>query len=64
MLGAILGILLVSVTANGLTLLGISSYAYKMIVGAVILIAITLSSDGAARLVGTRLSASRAKVGS
>ncbi|WP_186167580.1 ABC transporter permease [Burkholderia gladioli] len=63
-LGAILGILLVSVTANGLNLLGISSYAYKMIVGAVILIAITLSSEGAARLVGTRVSASRAKVGS
>ncbi len=67
-LGAILGILLVSVTANGLNLLGISSYAYKMIVGAVILIAITLSSDGVARLVGPRLSvfraASRARVGS
>ncbi|WP_431018159.1 ABC transporter permease [Burkholderia gladioli] len=63
-LGAILGILLVSVTANGLNLLGISSYAYKMIVGAVILVAITLSSEGAARLVGTRVSASRAKVGS
>ncbi|WP_186164564.1 ABC transporter permease [Burkholderia gladioli] len=63
-LGAILGILLVSVTANGLNLLGISSYAYKMIVGAVILVAITLSSEGAARLVGTRVSAFRAKVGS
>ncbi|GAB7535838.1 ABC transporter permease [Burkholderia sp. 22PA0099] len=63
-LGAILGILLVSVTANGLNLLGISSYAYKMIVGAVILAAITLSSDGVARLVGTRWAARGAKVGS
>lgn len=62
-LGAILGILLVSVTANGLNLLGISSYAYKMIVGAVILAAITLSSDGVARLVGTRWAARGAKVG-
>lgn len=61
-LGAILGILLVSVTANGLNLLGISSYAYKMIVGAVILVAITLSSDGVARLVGGRFGP-RAKVG-
>lgn len=62
-LGAILGILLVSVTANGLNLLGISSYAYKMIVGSVILAAITLSSDGVARLVGTRWAARGAKVG-
>ncbi|MBN3727724.1 ABC transporter permease [Burkholderia sp. Ac-20379] len=62
-LGAILGILLVSVTANGLNLLGISSYAYKMIVGAVILAAITLSSDGVARLVGTRWATRGAKVG-
>jgi simple sugar transport system permease protein len=43
-LGCILGVLLVSVTQNGLNLLGISPYAFKMIVGAVILIAITLSN--------------------
>jgi len=43
-LGCILGVLLIAVTQNGLNLLGISPYAFKMIVGAVILIAITLSN--------------------
>jgi simple sugar transport system permease protein len=43
-LGCILGVFLVSVTQNGLNLLGISPYAFKMIVGAVILVAITLSN--------------------
>ena len=44
-LGCILGVFLVSVTQNGLNLLGISPYAFKMIVGAIILVAISLSSD-------------------
>ena len=43
-LGCILGVFLVSVTQNGLNLLGISPYAFKMIVGTIILIAITLSN--------------------
>jgi len=43
-LGCILGVFLVSVTQNGLNLLGISPYAFKMIVGAIILLAITLSN--------------------
>lgn len=60
-LGAILGILLVSITANGLNLLGVSPYAFKMIVGAVILVAITVSSDGVARLVGSRFLSPRAR---
>jgi simple sugar transport system permease protein len=51
-LGVILGVILVAVTQNGLDLLGISPYAFKMIVGAIILVAITVSSDGAARLLG------------
>ena len=42
--GCILGVFLVSVTQNGLNLLGISPYAFKMIVGAIILVAITLSN--------------------
>ena len=41
MLGCVLGVLLVSVTQNGLNLLGVSPYAFKMIVGAIILFAIT-----------------------
>jgi simple sugar transport system permease protein len=43
-LGCVLGVFLVSVTQNGLNLLGVSPYAFKMIVGAIILVAITLSN--------------------
>ena len=49
-LGVILGIILVAVTQNGLNLLGISPYAFQMIIGAIILTAITLSSEGMASL--------------
>jgi simple sugar transport system permease protein len=42
--GCILGVFLVTVTQNGLNLLGISPYAFKMIIGAIILLAITLSN--------------------
>ncbi|MCO5734265.1 ABC transporter permease [Rhizobium sp. SSA_523] len=42
-LGCVLGVLLVSITQNGLNLMGVSPFAFKMIVGAIILIAITLS---------------------
>jgi simple sugar transport system permease protein len=52
-LGVILGIILVALTQNGLNLLGISPYAFKMVIGAIILVAITLSSEGAGRLLGT-----------
>jgi simple sugar transport system permease protein len=52
-LGVILGIILIAITQNGLNLLGISPYAFKMIIGAIILIAITLSSEGVGRLIGT-----------
>ena len=52
-LGVLLGVLLVAVTQNGLNLLGISPYAFKMIIGAIILIAITLSSEGVGRLIGS-----------
>jgi simple sugar transport system permease protein len=60
-LGAILGILLTAITANGLNLLGISPYAFKMIIGAIILIAITMSSGGFAKLVGSRFNSPRAE---
>lgn len=52
-LGVILGIILVAITQNGLNLLGISPYAFKMIIGAIILVAITLSSEGVGRLIGS-----------
>ena len=43
-LGCVLGVMLVAITQNGLNLLGVSPYAFKMIVGATILIAISTSS--------------------
>jgi len=51
-LGCVLGVFLVSVTQNGLNLLGISPYAFKMIIGAIILIAITLSSEQLTHMLG------------
>ncbi|MCW6509191.1 ABC transporter permease [Lichenifustis flavocetrariae] len=52
-LGVFLGIILVAMTQNGLNLLGVSPYAFKMIIGAIILVAITLSSEGVGRLMGS-----------
>jgi simple sugar transport system permease protein len=49
-LGTVLGVALVAITQNGLNLLGISPYAFNMILGAVILIAITVSNSGMAAL--------------
>ena len=49
-LGCVLGVLLISVTQNGLNLLGISPYAFKMVIGAIILVAISLSSDRLSRM--------------
>ncbi len=40
-LGCVLGVFLVAVTQNGLNLLGVSPYAFKMVVGAIILVAIS-----------------------
>jgi simple sugar transport system permease protein len=49
-LGCILGVLLVSITQNGLNLMGVSPFAFKMIVGAIILAAITLSNISIERI--------------
>jgi len=43
-LGTLLGVVLIAIAENGLNLLGVSPYAFKMVVGAVILIAITTSN--------------------
>ena len=48
--GCVLGVLLIAVTRNGLNLLGISPYAFQMIVGAIIFLAITLSNAPLGRL--------------
>ena len=50
--GALLGVALVTITQNGLNLLGVSPFAFRMIAGAVILIAITLSSGQGRTLLG------------
>lgn len=43
-LGCFLGVLLVAVTQNGLNLLGVSPFAFKMVVGITILLAISMSN--------------------
>lgn len=43
-LGCLLGVFIVAVTQNGLNLMGVSPYAFKMVVGAIILIAISTSN--------------------
>jgi simple sugar transport system permease protein len=52
-MGCVLGVLLVSITQNGLNLMGVSPFAFKMIVGAIILVAITLSSGRIEGLFGS-----------
>lgn len=60
-LGCVLGVLLVSITQNGLNLMGVSPFAFKMIVGAIILVAITLSSARFDRLLPSAMKASARK---
>jgi simple sugar transport system permease protein len=43
-LGCVLGVMFVAVTQNGLNLLGVSPFAFQMIIGAVILVAISTSN--------------------
>ena len=43
-IGAILGVMFVAVTQNGLNLLGVSPFAFQMIIGATILVAISSSN--------------------
>ena len=43
-LGCVLGVMFVAVAQNGLNLLGVSPFAFQMIIGAVILIAISTSN--------------------
>ena len=53
-LGCVLGVLLIAMAENGLNLLGVSPYAFKMVVGAIILAAITLSSLPLDRILARR----------
>ena len=53
-LGAVLGVMFVAVTRNGLNLLGVSPFAFQMIIGAAIIVAISTSNLGFADLFGRR----------
>lgn len=50
-LGCFLGVMLIAVTQNGLNLLGVSPFAFKMVVGAIILFAISASNLSFGRIV-------------
>ncbi len=43
-LGCFLGVMLVAITQNGLNLLGVSPYAFKMVIGMILLIGISMSN--------------------
>jgi simple sugar transport system permease protein len=47
--GTVLGILLLAVLQNGLTLVGVSSYAFGVVTGAVILVSVTATAYAAKR---------------
>jgi simple sugar transport system permease protein len=53
-MGCVLGVMLVAVTQNGLNLLGISPFAFKMVIGAIILVAISTSKLSFAPKMGGR----------
>lgn len=61
-LGCFLGVALVAVVQNGLNLLGVSPYAFKMVIGVTILAAISLSNAGLATVMASG-SRSRGHVG-
>jgi simple sugar transport system permease protein len=54
-IGAFLGILLLAIVSNGLTLLGISTYWYNVLIGAVIVVSITISAIQQIRQEKTRV---------
>ena len=49
-IGCFLGVLLVAITQNGLNLLGVSPFAFKMVIGVIILFAISMSNLEFARM--------------
>ena len=53
-LGCVLGVLLVAIIQNGMNLLGVSPYAFKMVIGAFILFAISSSNLSFRRLLRTQ----------
>lgn len=53
-LGCLLGVQLVAITQNGLNLLGIAPFAFKMVIGLIILIAISMSNLDFSTLAGPK----------
>ena len=53
-LGCLLGVLLVAITQNGLNLLGVSPFAFKMVIGLIILVAISTSNLDLSTLAGPK----------
>lgn len=53
-LGAVLGVALITITSNGLNLLGVTPYAFQMVIGLVILVAITTTNLQSSGLLGER----------
>jgi simple sugar transport system permease protein len=53
-LGCFLGVALVAITQNGLNLLGVSPYAFKMVIGVIILLAISTSNLDLAALLAPK----------
>lgn len=58
-LGCVLGVMFVAVTQNGLNLLGVSPFAFKMIIGGAILVAISTSNIDFADLFRRRQEAAK-----
>ncbi|MCB1834774.1 MAG: hypothetical protein KDH19_15285, partial [Geminicoccaceae bacterium] len=57
--GCVLGVMFVAVTQNGLNLLGISPFAFQMIIGAAILVAISTSNISFSSLGRIRMEGSK-----
>ncbi|MEO1250288.1 MAG: ABC transporter permease [Pseudomonadota bacterium] len=53
-LGAVLGVALITITSNGLNLLGVTPYAFQMVIGLVILVAIIATNLQSSGLLGQR----------
>ena len=51
-LGAVLGVALITITSNGLNLLGVTPYAFQMVIGLVILVAIIATNLQSSGLLG------------
>jgi len=61
-LGCILGVIFISIIQNGLNLMGVSPFAFKMIIGIILLLAISLSNADLSRLFQVNFFLKRQKI--